>query len=214
MNTLTKNRILQEGDEYNYDNKEPWKKVPKNDWGLQILFSPYKNMEVRRPSEKPVSVPLLPDETLGATGEIVKRISPKPRALNATAAAESDKTPVASHSATGESPTPEPRTDEASGLPLYVPKKGEKMVTVGAGFSPSNDIVKIKFPKTTTPPIWTGRNGTFNGYGLDLMQIADEVVMLSPIGKRGVGNACIQIPISVIPQLVDWLSQQHKEKHR
>lgn len=47
MNTLTKNRILQKGDEYL--DGEKWKAVPSNDYGLQIMFTKYA--EVRRPSE-------------------------------------------------------------------------------------------------------------------------------------------------------------------
>ena len=49
MNTLTPNRILQKGDEYR-DNGA-WKPVPKDDYGLQIQFTTYK--EVRRPTETP-----------------------------------------------------------------------------------------------------------------------------------------------------------------
>lgn len=53
MNILTKNRILQKGDQYR--NNDPasnglWHDVPENDYGLQIMFTKYT--EVRRPSEK------------------------------------------------------------------------------------------------------------------------------------------------------------------
>ena len=82
-----------------------------------------------------------------------------------------------------------------------------------------NGIIKIAFPKPdptdliamSTQPIWTGRNGTFTGYGLEAM-IANDNIMLSPIGKRGIGNGCIQFPKSVIPQLVDWLLRQQNIK--
>ena len=47
MNTLTKNRILAPGDEYRDGDK--WKAVPKEDIGLQIMFTKY--VEVRRPNE-------------------------------------------------------------------------------------------------------------------------------------------------------------------
>jgi hypothetical protein len=78
-------------------------------------------------------------------------------------------------------------------------------------------VLKIPFPKPdptnltamSKQPIWTGRNGTFTGYALEAMR-ANDNIMLSPIGKRGVGNCCIQFPISVIPALVDWLEEQSK----
>src|ERR1044071_9251104 len=51
MNTLTPNRILQKGDEYR-DNGS-WKPVPKEEIGLQVMFSKLKKHELRRPSEAP-----------------------------------------------------------------------------------------------------------------------------------------------------------------
>jgi hypothetical protein len=54
VNTLTKNRILEAGDEYR-DKDGNWKKVPTTELGLQIMFSPYN--EVRRPGEAPAQLP-------------------------------------------------------------------------------------------------------------------------------------------------------------
>jgi hypothetical protein len=104
MNTLTKNRILQKGDEYR-DNGE-WKPVPKENIGLQVMFTPYP--ECRRPSEKPQVLKAIP-----VSPRPIKPISPDgstnatKSAATVTAKAEKVKTPVPTPSGTGETPSPE-----------------------------------------------------------------------------------------------------------
>jgi hypothetical protein len=80
MNTLTSNRIIEEGDEYLLDGK--WQPVTEKVIGMQIGFSGLS--QVRRPSETPSSASI---------------ISPTPR-FNAVAA-ESNNAPVPSCSGTG-----------------------------------------------------------------------------------------------------------------
>lgn len=221
MNTLTLNRILQEGDEYLNGNNGAWTKVPENDFGLQIQFSTYRKTQVRRPSEAPPKTstiqPISPDSE--------RPEAAKPSAT-VTAKAESDESPVASHSATG----------DASYLPTVVSRKAHQQeqidrdiidkipmhlpLTTGERAALDREIdreahLKIKFNGITRDhpdrPIWTGRNGTFTGYGLEVMRVHGNNVMLTPLGKRGAGNGCIQIPISAIPQLVKWLNEQTDE---
>jgi hypothetical protein len=259
VNTLTKNRILQEGDEYK-DNGA-WKPVPKDNLGLQVMFTPSK--EVRRPSEKP-SLRETP-ETARPT-EAPKRavsptlISPKQAAgkIATPVAAESEKVPVPTHSGTGHTlptivskkahtqesdrkiiddiPYDQPMTDEemaalerekdrekAAAIKTAPPLKNVPAANVPAGpiekaiakakvTGASKALLEVSFAPAVPPdpsPIWTGRNGTFTGYGLHAMTIQD-MVTLSPIGKRGVGHCEIQFPKAIIPQLVDWLLRQQK----
>lgn len=90
-----------------------------------------------------------------------------------------------------------------------------KLIPVKAAYDASNGLIKIKFPKPdptnliemSEQPIWTGRNGTFTGYGLEAMRVNNNV-MLSPIGKRGVGNCTIQMPLASIDELIEWLKKQ------
>jgi hypothetical protein len=299
MNTLTKNRILQKGDEYRQNGA--WKPVPKDDFGLQVQFTDYA--EVRRPSETPQTLRETPVTAKDAPTEVAKLpVSPTPispkRAkvkIATPVAAESDKSPVASHSVTGDVsylptvvskkahsqkhdreiidsiPYDLPMTDEetaalqresdrekavaeaekhlspaalenfkrliatapepkpcptcgsilcggecsSANIPAHPlifipPGEIEKAITKAKKLKGSSSIVKIDFPHPKPGkdiPVWTGRNGTFNGYGLEGMVIDDRVAF-SPIGKRGVGNCTIQIPKAIIPDLVDWLQKQ------
>jgi hypothetical protein len=239
MNTLTPNRILQKGDEYRDNGK--WKPVPENDCGLQVMFTSYA--EVRRPTETPFvhggapAIKVSPDSVATA------------KAAPNAAKAESEKSPVPTHSGTGD-------PHSASYLPTVVSKKAHKTglptvdecakaimdaaiahagkpsretpetskdATTEVAKSPAsptpsysaNGSIKITFPKPdptdliamSGQPLWTGRNGTFTGYGLEAMTVNTNV-MFSPIGKRGVGNCAIQFPKAIIPQLVDWLQRQ------
>jgi len=244
MTTLTPNRILQQGDEYR--NNGTWKPVPKEDYGLQVMFTKYS--EVRRPDEEP------PKETttvnlpnIGRTVEVltpqavtsrnlakrvaevkaepISPVSEKPKAVKpsaiVTATAEKETTPAPTPSGAGE---PHP----SAYLPTIISRKAHEAPTaedilvtmpshlIGKGGLPTNNICNIKFPKhdksdpDASQPIWTGRNGTFTGYGLEMMLCNGDNVMLSPIGKRGIGNGCIQFPRSVIPQIVDFLLRQQK----
>jgi hypothetical protein len=230
MSTLTPNRILQKGDQWN-DNGT-WKPVPKEELGLQIIFSKLKKHELRRPSEKDKTISQDRGEHPSANAESEQVARP----AVARGAGERSE-PLDCH-------VPEPigKTEvERAGLPTVVSKKAheeeapeyhappvtplpppkpllretetEKVIAkakllIGA----SSDKTKIKFPglgAMTYQPIWTGRNGTFNGYGIDLMRL-DDRVMVTPIGKRGVGNCLIEFPVTIIPQLIDWLAQQYK----
>src|SRR5262249_32056807 len=52
MNILTKNRIIEKGDEFRHADGR-WMPIPDANIGLQIMFSKYT--EVRRPGEEPVA---------------------------------------------------------------------------------------------------------------------------------------------------------------
>jgi hypothetical protein len=309
MNILTKNRILQKGDEYRSNGNGEWKPVPKDNFGLQIEFTDYK--EVRRPSEQPFPVSSngpsndshpSPPHAETKISEGVKR-SPSARttppsgnnpgkAAKCAASggetisksrkagqsdeiatprqAEGDKSPATSHSVAGDAPEDDPPFSEtanaANYLPTVVSKKAHsqerdreiidsipydlpmtdeemaalerekhreeaapmatalaKLVTaLSAGEiekaaakikarASVSAIEKIDFPNGGNPPIWTGRNGTFNGYGLELMR-NNDIIMVSPIGKRGVGNCTIQLPVSVASKLASWLLEQATPK--
>jgi hypothetical protein len=267
MNILSKNRILQKGDEYR--NNGTWTPVPKDNFGLQVQFTDYK--EVRRPSEKPSLSRETPETARDERTEVPKRvvspapISPKQAAdkIATPVAAEKEKTPVPTPSGTGESlpeikrlvaavehlptvistkahsrkhdgeisvncqsPTEQmaaldqmaalereakremPTYDHTGPAPFpkgEIEKAIEKAKLLGA----SNGHIKIKFPNSGPVPIWTGRNGTFNGYGLEASTVGD-MVLLYPVGKRGVGNCMIQFPVAIIPQLIDWLLRNQK----
>jgi hypothetical protein len=221
MNTLTKNRILQKGDEYR-DNGT-WKPVADKDFGLQVMFTPYK--EVRRPSEKPPKGLLCEDAE--AMTEFHKSISqdecprhrmqlkkncPECAAEKAispdsgerpAAKAEKEKTPLPLTGDIDNNYKPAPKTETEKAI--------EKAKVIGA----STGVIKIKFPKSTGKiPHWTGRNGTFNGYGVGMTVFEDydnTSVMMQPIGKRGYGNCLIEFPTAIIPQMIDWLAQVHKK---
>jgi hypothetical protein len=65
----------------------------------------------------------------------------------------------------------------------------------------------LRWPKNGCT--WTGRNGTFDAFGMEIRNMGDKV-SLCPRGKRGLGNGEIQFPVSVIPEIVDWLEDQYK----
>lgn len=254
MSILTNNRILQEGDEYKDNGK--WKPIPKKSVGLLVEFAKFK--EVRRPSE--TAKPITPEMQQAIDRHNAAKALPENQPISpdsgriesSTAKAESEKSPVPTHSGTGDTlpdhtqerdriiieniPYDQPMTDEeqaalrrevdrensagkvAAEIAKIIAPKGpiEKAVEkakVRAKAAP--EILKIKFPKNdptytlNDPPVWTGRNGTFTGYGLEGMRMTDKI-MLNPIGKRGVGNCTIQFPVSAIPELIDWLLRQQK----
>jgi hypothetical protein len=207
MNTLTPNRILQQGDEYRDNGK--WKLIPNRDFGLQIQFTDYK--EVRRPNE---TLRETPDTAKDAPTEAPKRVaSPTPISPDRSqspAKAESDKSPVASHSATG----------DASYLPTVVSKKAHGSVKV---VDPTDNrgtkdmpviITKIYHPQadvtwhSSEPPTrWIGRNGTFSSVGLKLIRNKSGTITIKPVGKRGLAkNAEIEFPINAIPQIIHFLT--------
>jgi hypothetical protein len=130
MNTLTKNRILQKGDEYRKNGT--WKPVPEADYGLQIMFTKYA--EVRRPTETPFvhggapAIPISPDNVATA------------KAAPNVAKAEKEKSPAPTPSGAGETPPvsqlPTPENLRKAGmipnaesyLPTVVSKKAHKRV--------------------------------------------------------------------------------------
>jgi hypothetical protein len=270
MNTLTKNRILQKGDEY-FDDDKGWKPVSKDNFGLQVMFSGYS--EVRRPSEKPAknlengkSLPSLPVPPVKAVGSRVESrphsppISPDSGERPA-AKAEKEKTPVPTPSGTGDvsylptvvsrkAHTQESDREIIDNIPYDLPMTDEEKAALdreadrekaeildgnkitldaarkyaakasGEPFTETEkttarakleSYLKLKFPNAGPVPLWTGRNGTFNGYGLEASTVGD-MVLLYPVGKRGVGNCMIQLPVSVASKLASWLLEQATPK--
>jgi hypothetical protein len=219
MNTLSKNRILEAGDEY-LDKDGTWKPVPSTDLGLQVLFSPHK--ECRRPSE-----PFTPQQ---ASSPASKPISPKQAAdkIATPVAAESEKTtPVPTHSGTGD--------HSSSYLPTVVSRKAHvltaqeitsrSLAKVTAEIGPTGPIEKaiekakasalisdskeVRFPPSKyCYPIWTGRNGTFDCKAINLHRTSNDVIQIIPQGKRGPGNCIIEFPATVIPEITEWLKAQ------
>jgi hypothetical protein len=286
MNTLTANRILQKGDQYllkatNTEAGAKWTEVPKEEWGLQIMFSKFKGFELRRPTEKPSN----PD----AIWPNPQTISPKVEGVRSDqpSEAENGNTPApirsgaggtATYDHTGNAPfPPKPkirlpkrlanpavtpliehdkdtcvcrecvryRTMRIGGLPTVISRrahieksiaevgkeiaeeikrKGEELEeeirrraaeeAEATGFSgykatPTPPVVTavIKFTKgaSITKPRWLGRNGQFNGYGLDIFRSEHDKIMLTPIGKRGAGRCLIEIPVTDIDNFIKAL---------
>jgi hypothetical protein len=178
------------------------------------------NLQKTLASEQPISPK--------TTAAVSKLISPDSGERPA-AKAESDKTPAASHSAAGDAhstsylPTvvstkahklvsedPEAMTEFHKGLRKTETEKAiEKAKVIGL----KTDLLKITWPKNNDC-IWTGRNGTFQQYGMEISRMdgTEGKIMLFPIGKRGVGNCTIQFPVSAIPQIVDFLNAQKTPK--
>ena len=255
MSILTPNRILEKGDQYNEGGA--WKPVPKEELGLQIIFSKLKKYQLRRPSEKdfptaptaegnlkqaaqdrrkPDAVRKEHDREIPQLAASRSELSPggadngaerggKPISQDSVgreskqnaANAESEQVarPLVARGPgerSEEMPEASAAEIERAGLPTVVSKKAHAVEES----DPS--AIRIKFPPPKTgvldeQPIWTGRNGTFQGYGLDLTCF-DGKVMISPIGKRGPGNCTIQFPISTIPELVDWLNDSLHDTHK
>jgi hypothetical protein len=216
MNTLSKTRILEPGDEFFFTKGSCWRPIDPKFIGLQIMFSPYK--EVRRPSEKPLPVPVL------AEPNTVKHDVPSGEAKDASPERESttldhrDGTRVAdsrggqTNLAEGDSNSGRVASPaEASYLPTVISKKAHEEETGTLPSPPhATSNVTIGVDPKKCDCIWTGRNGTFKTHGIAL-QGGDKISIL-PIGKRGVGNAMIQFPVSIIPQIVEWLEKQKQEE--
>jgi hypothetical protein len=222
MNTLTKNRIIEKGDEFLDGDK--WKLVPQDDVGLQIEFSKYAS--VRRPAEKPF-----------------KQISPEAtsatRSATGATKAEKVKTPAPTPSGAGETP------HATSYLPTVVSRRAHSS---GVTVAKTGLIEKIKetlretpetakdaptevakSPASPTPPIgvtapspakvtwpanepdcqWIGRNGTFKCRGVNIYRHGKGIIKIVPVGKRGVAkNAEIEFPVNAIPQVIEFLKKQ------
>jgi hypothetical protein len=209
MNTLTSNRILQKGDEYR-DNGT-WKPVPKNDFGLQIQFTDYK--EVRRPAETPFPSPDKPESGRETTLEQVNGMNerfgpPDASYLPTVVSKKAHGLPTVDERAKELAALREtPETDNDSRTEQAKPPVSPTPLVISASVS---GPFRIKFKDITHDhpdrPIWTGRNGTFTGYGLEVMKVNTNA-MLSPIGKRGVGNCAIQVPLASVPDLINDLQK-------
>lgn len=233
MNTLTKNRILEAGDEYRQNGE--WKPIPPKDVGLQIMFTTYK--EVRRPSEEPI-IPKqgsqmvrqesakLPIEGSIPSPASTHMASYLPTVVSKKAHQQCTPTPSndcsgAPESATATTVTPigaiieKPALREAKlksslmklieqGAPPRLPKASP---TTGKVTIPVG-ARQIMFSSPSPKCEWIGRNGTFTQIGMTFMRVGN-LVRLVPQGKRGMArNAQIEFPVSEIPQIVDWLNKQ------
>lgn len=204
MNLLTKNRILEKGDEYKTPSGD-WKLVPDKDVGLQIMFSPYT--EVRRPSEAPAK---------SGDGNVTLVPPPKPKVepLPAPAPLTGD-----ADAKTGAKPEPVPEAAK-SGLPTVIsPKAHGKSEAVTAETSEAAltssymagllALKKIFYPKDAKYTKWIGRNGTFHQIGIRVAALPKSgIIRLRPIGKRGIAkNAIMEIPMESVPALIDTLKE-------
>jgi hypothetical protein len=209
MNALTKNRIIEPGDEYLIDGH--WKPVTEKLIGLQVMFSGLT--QVRRPSETISSLDgdkLALDAARKFAAERSKPISPDSGERPA-AKAEKEKTPVPTPSGTGD--------HSSSYLPTVVSHKAHSEGTIPAGpiekaiekakaSASVSQSKEVRFPASKyCYPIWTGRNGTFDCKAINLHRIK-ELIAIVPQGKRGAGNCIIEFPVAVIPEIVEWLKEQ------
>lgn len=210
MNILTKNRILQEGDEVFSGGM--WGPVPSTEFGLQIEFSKYGNMQIRRPSEPDSSVGTVETpapaitETKDAGGEPVPYFPAKPESKTAVPTpAEAPAKPL--------SETYEPaKPKKPKALPTVVSKKahaksGENITL--SPFSRARVSVSVPYSDLTSEPVWIGRNGTFKATAVSLSAGHGKhgnLIQIRPVGARGLAkNALIEIPAADIPRIVDFL---------
>lgn len=64
-------------------------------------------------------------------------------------------------------------------------------------------ITQIDFSRIVT---FTGRNGTFKCKGIEIMEISDNRIMLSPVTSLGsIGRCNIDIPFENLQEFVDSL---------
>lgn len=217
MTTLTKNRILQAGDEY-LDPKGAWKPIPKNDLGLQIMFTDYK--EVRRPSEAAKgngNVTMTPvtdaDRTRRERDKHETEMAERPPSLATTMAKPKTLPTVVSRKAHGGISPATTKAIQAILAEIPPPASPPSGVKPKGMVSTSLDTAFAEKPECE----WIGRNGTFRQRGLRMESNIDRgVIKFRPIGARGVGkNAKIEFPASIIPQVTDWLlRQQLTEKEK
>lgn len=201
MNILTKNRILQAGDEYKSGNE--WKPILPKDIGMQILFTTYK--EVRRPSEAPYTPPTPKPKPISPD-------SPDSAKAGGIAKAESDNiTLVPSHSGTGVTPTIDkdiPATEIE--LPTVISAKAHKRLkpamVIVSGSTPEE--ISIPYTDLSALPLWTGRNGTFHATAIRLRVMKNGLIQIRPEGKRGLAkNALIEIPVADLLPVIKWLEE-------
>ena len=204
MNTLTKNRIIAEGDEYLNANGQ-WYSVLPSDIGLQVMFS--KRSQVRRPSENPSTTPLAQTCTLTPS----KDCKGAPEKGTATT-----QTPTVAPTAKADLPVPNGLVETLEKLTKDMEKERlEKKRVIAlkesrriATASPSSDRLNVKYPMRFSGCRWIGRNGTYNQVAINLIR-NNGTIRVVPQGVRGEAkNAQIEFPVEVIPQLTDWLIQQ------
>lgn len=238
MNTLTPNRIIQKGDEYRQNGT--WKPVPKDDYGLQVMFTKYA--EVRRPDE--------PEHKSRGTGDTL----PNPPPIETVAPCFPDKATQEAHHAEAYLPTvvskkahkalretPETDNDSRTEVPKRVAsptptaKSDRELINSVPGSAPITPEIQaaldreverqpklkpvtsplnteIPFSPTDPPCIWIGRNGTFRQQGVNIYaHNSGKVIKIVPTGKRGAAkNAQIEFPASAIPQIIDFLNKHNK----
>lgn len=91
-------------------------------------------------------------------------------------------------------------------MTVVPPTETEKAIEKAKRIGAVNGVpLELPFPIAKVKPSWTGRNGTFLGYGLHMHRIGD-MIAISPVGKRGPGNCLIEFPAACIPQIIDWLT--------
>src|SRR5262245_28666778 len=207
MSTLTPNRILQKGDEYSIRNGT-WVPVPDKEVGLQIMFSGLPKKSIfRRPTEKEPTIspnrqgqPEKPKSAEAEGSQVVPhRVAP---------VRDESPTPVIDR----EIPVEEIKVpsiaewDAGIGVKTPVTLSGRtapifKPIVTGVG-----SITQIKFPEEAANVMWTGRNGTFYGKGLQVHEVLDDCIAFQPIGQRGTGNCLIEIPKAILPELINVLA--------
>lgn len=163
MNVLTPNRILQKGDEYR-DNGT-WKPVPKDDYGLQIMFTKYA--EVRRPSEKHFPVPTrtgepsiesrpLPTVPKTTTSEGAKRSSSASTTPPPGSAGHNPEQAAKCATSGRENPLPTAPLAQSekeivdAGLPTFVSRKAHLKAV---GFDHKGQLVRETAPNPTPDPV-------------------------------------------------------------
>lgn len=231
MNTLTPNRIIQQGDEY-FGTDGMWHVVPEGDFGLQVMFTKYK--EVRRPSEP---------EQDGAAG------TPAPATPEPLATAQA-VTPAPERPESKPDAPPRPLSEtygkkKPKELPTVVSKKAhgvqddilaeEKRRRIAAEIAATSEVIHgistkdaikarkaaelagrvpsgkiyaldVTYSDLSALPNWIGRNGTFKAQGLRVESRPNGLIQLRPIGQRGLAkNALIEFPKADIPRVVDFL---------
>jgi hypothetical protein len=225
MSILTKNRILQRGDQF-YDGAN-WKDVPAKDHGIQILFTKYD--KVRRPSEADPT-PQTNGKTLAVSRDLTpdyeavgKTISPDSgnragsRSVVTPAKAESDSDPALSRSGAGERPLLERLAAKAKPEPEPEPKM-RKVAEVHDAEQPERPLLPpsvnlsgdLIFAKGHKPCQWLGRNGQFDCVGLNMFKGNTGTIWITPFGKRGLGRCMIEFPESEVPRIIEWLQKATK----
>lgn len=229
MNILTPNRIIEAGDEYR--NGDGWKPIPAKDIGLQIRFTPYK--EVRRSTESPKPEQGSQTARQGTANPSIVGSTPTPALLcNCGNRKPGDPHDCPVHPmVTVRKPLVTPEEEEqavrdalaaVAHLPTVISKKAHKKVfpagvpAKGIPKKPAMSIVSgskseeisIPFTDLSAIPNWIGRNGTFKQTGIRLRVMKNGLVQIRPEGKRGLAkNALMEIPVADLVQVIKWLEE-------